>query len=552
MRAKHAKRGVLFLPRLSRDQVDLAIAQLSSTLEISTEIFHGPLAKRVLDLTDLQKYRLERLRMDYLKKYPGFKWGNPRQAAVQEFWRCEQQNRDTNVRLRSFFEQGIDPLGIQPYVVRAAYLISEWLGVFRWSDLLPHGRFGPGVTSSAKGLRLHASQKYQAKPDVTPAFMRTGRWLISHLPSWADVLADVEYPTWVTPLLDVTTGNRITFVPKDSTTDRSIAVEPTVNIYFQLAMGQVLRRILKRNGVDLDDQVPNQELARLGSIDDTLSTIDLKSASNTLAYRLVMGLLPPDWFEALDRLRSQFGTLDGKTFPYQMFSSMGNGFTFELESMIFYALTLSVAQLNGYNPFWVRAYGDDIICPSGIYDEVTKVLSFCGFTVNHEKSFKQGPFRESCGKDYLRGSLVRPVYLKEVPDNPLAWIRIANNIKRLASVWGEGKSLDLRLKPAYDFAVSMIPRRFRRLSISDGYGDIALIRDFDEASPRPAPNGWEGWVTHVIATLPVKYHFSGRSLITAGVSAPGQSGNELPLRDKVEHTIGTFVVPVWRNLGPWS
>lgn len=551
MRAKHAKRRVI-LPRLSRDQVALAVARLGQLLEVPSGIFTGPLAKRVLDYSDISKYRQERLAMDYLKKYPGFTWGNPREAAVAEFWRCEEQNRESNVRLRLHFEKGYDPLGISHYIRNAACLISEWLGPFHWPDLLPHGRFGPGVTSSVKGLRLHASQKFQAKPEVTPAFARTGRWLISHLPSWADTLVGVEYPSWVTPLMDVVPGNRVTFVPKDSTTDRSIAVEPTVNIYFQLAAGHLLREVLRRHGLNLEDQTPNQEMARLGSIDDTLSTIDLKSASNTVSYRLVMGLLPPDWFEALDRLRSQFGILDGKKFPYQMFSSMGNGFTFELESMIFYALTLSVAQLNGYNPFWVRSYGDDIICPSGIYDEVVKVLSFCGFTVNPDKSYKQGPFRESCGKDYIRGSLVRPVYLKEIPDNPLAWIRIANNIKRLASVWGEGKSLDLRLKPAYDFACSMIPRQYRRLSVSDGYGDVALIRDFDDARPKRAPDGWDGWVTSVILTLPVNYKFSGRSLVTAGVSTPGRSGNNLPYRDMVEHTIGPLVVAVWRNMGAWS
>nr|QDH89838.1 MAG: RNA-dependent RNA polymerase [Leviviridae sp.] len=554
MRTKYAQGKVLNLPRLKRDEVARAVAQLAQLLEIPSGVFTGPLAKRVLDFADVKTYRMERLKQDFFKKYPGFSWGNPRETAIKEFHRCESQNEATNARLRRYSEKGIDPLGIGRYIRNAQCLISEWLGAFNWQDLISEGRFGPGVTSSVKGLRLHASQKFQAKPEVTPAFARTGRWLISHLPSWSNTLTGVEFPTWVTPLLDITPGNRVTFVPKDSTTDRSIAVEPTVNIYFQLAMGSVLREKLRTQcAIDLNSQELNQRLARLGSIDDTLSTIDLKSASNTLSYRCVMMLLPPDWFEALDRLRSQFGTLDGKKFPYQMFSSMGNGFTFELETMIFYSLCLSVAQLDGYNPFWVSAYGDDLIVPSGIYEKVVDVLSFCGFTVNLEKSYHTGPFRESCGKDYLRGSLVRPVYLREIPDNPMAWIKIANNLKRLASVWGEGKSLDLRLKPAYDFAVNMVPRFYRRFSVSDGYGDVALIRDLDDSHlVTRAPNGWEGYVTPVIMTRPKKFFFNGRSLITAGVSTPGRSGNSLPFRDAVEHTINPLVVAIWRNMGVWS
>ena len=552
MGTKSPKRQHLVQPRLSRAQVEQAVRQLGKHLQVPDGIWEGPLAKEVLDFSSVSKYRTDRLARDFLKKYPGFAWGNPREAAKAEFERCEAQNLETNVRLRAAFEKGQCPEWIMARMLRAASIISEWLGEFRWQDTLAHARFGPGVTSSAKGTRLQSAQKFDAKLEVSPAFAKTGMSLISYMPSWSCLQAGIDFPGWVTPLPTVVPGNRVTFVPKDASTDRTIAVEPNVNIFFQLGIGGVLRGILKKHGLDLDDQVPNQDLARLGSIDDSLSTIDLKSASNTLAYRLVMYLLPPSWFEALDRCRSQFGNYEGVVRPYQMFSSMGNGFTFELESMIFYALCLSVAQMNGYNPFWVRSYGDDIIVPSGLYDEVVELLAFAGFTVNHEKSYHKGPFRESCGKDYLRGRLVRPVYLKEIPDSPLAWIKITNNIKRLASVWGEGKSLDLRLKPAYDFAYSMIPRQFRRFSVPDGYGDVGILRDFDDARPSIAPNGWEGFVTNVIQANPGKYHHDGRSLITAGTHRPGQSGNRLSLRDAVELTTGTLVVASWRNLGPWE
>lgn len=551
MRKTKSSIKLLPQPRLGRAQVDLAVRKLGSLLNVPEGIWEGPIAKRVLDFSCVSTYRSDRLAMDFLKKYPGFAWGNPREAAVREFERCERQNAETNERVRHAAMTGNYPEGVEECMSHARRLIASWLGPFHWGETFEYARFGPGVTSSAKGARLHAATKFEKDLEVTPAFAKTGMWLISHAPSWSCLVAGIDYPAWVTPLPKVVPGNRVTFVPKDASTDRSIAVEPHVNIFFQLGIGGMLRKRLLRAGLDLDDQVPNQDMARLGSVDDTLATIDLKSASNTLAYRLVMELLPDDWFTAMNRVRSQFGTLDGKRFPYEMFSSMGNGFTFELESMIFYALSLSVAHVNSYNPFWVRAYGDDLVVPSGMAEDLISLLSFAGFTTNLEKSFLTGPFRESCGKDFLRGSLVRPVYLKEVPDSPIAWIKVANNIKRLASVWGEGKSLDLRLKPAYDFAVSMIPRTFRRYSVSDGYGDVALIRDLDDARPSVDPDGWEGYVTKVISAIPATYYTNSRGLVTAGVHCPGRSGNNLSLRDMVELTERPMFVPQWRNMGPW-
>jgi hypothetical protein len=550
MKPKVSK-GIVPIPRLHREAVTSAVETLSRLLEIPQGIFKGPLASGKLSYDSLPDYRWQRLQYDFLKKYPGFDWGNPREEAVKRFWLSESDCERTNARLKQT-AGGYQSLDVMPYIDRARVIISKMLGSFNWQDLLPHGRFGPGVTSSAKGVRLHASIKFGAKPEVTPAFARTGSKLIACLPSWACLIAGVDYPAWVTPLPCVVPGNRVTFVPKDAKTDRGIAVEPTVNIYFQLAMGHLLREKLRFAGLDLNTQEVNQRLAALGSIDDSLSTIDLERASDTLSWRTVFALFPDDWFEALDRLRSQFGELDGKKFPYHKFSSMGNGFTFELESMIFYALCLSVAQLNGYNPFWVQAYGDDLVVPSGIYEEVVKLLNFMGFTVNLDKSYHTGPFRESCGKDYLRGSLVRPAYLKEIPDNPIAWIKIANNLKRLAAVWNEGSGLDKRLLPAYQHAVSVIPRAFRRLSVSDGYGDVALLRDIDEARPTRAANGWDGWMTRVFLPRPVRFTSMDRSLITAGVSNPGEDGNNLPLRGKVELTIGSLFVAQWRNMGTWS
>lgn len=548
------------MPRLTPTVTSQAVGYLADLLGIPQGIFSGPLAKGSLNLDSEHLYRWERLQRDFLAKYPGFTWGNPREVAVKAFFKSEEECRATNERLRNVagVEPGYlwspGPLDGDDVLKRTRILISDVLGRFDWRPILERGGFGPGVTSSAKGTRLHDSNKYSSKLEVTPSFAKMGMKLVSSLPSWACLQTGIDYPAWVTPLPVIVPGNRVTFVPKNAKTDRAIAVEPTVNIWFQLGIGRTIREKMRRAGWDLRvGQEINQSLARLGSLDDSLSTIDLERASDTISTRLVEYLLPADWFAALNSVRSQFGEFPGQGFaPYQKFSSMGNGFTFELESLIFWALSTSVAQAHGYNPFWCTSYGDDIVCPSGIYEELAGYLSLCGFTVNLEKSYARGPFRESCGKDFLRGRLVRPVYLKEVPDNPLSWIKIANGLKRLAHTWAEYDGLDSRLRKAYEFAVSMIPRQYARLSVSDGYGDVALVRDIDEAKPEVAGGGWEGWLTQVILSRPKTYESTNRALVTASLSKLGQTGNSLPLRDEVEHTIGPLYVAVWRNMGPWS
>lgn len=208
-----------------------------------------------------------------------------------------------------------------------------------------------------------------------------------------------------------TTYNLISFVPKNAKTHRSIAIEPLLNSYVQKGIDTELRIKLKAKGIDLSDQSRNQRLAQIGSSDGSLCTVDLSSASDSVAIALVKLLLPPAWFAFLDQCRSPAYKLDGQISRYHKFVSMGNGFCFPLESLIFAALTRSVIHFHGSTCRTMGIYGDDIIAPNEVFDDLRKVLAFCGFSFNEEKSFNAGPFRESCGADWYEGRDVRPVYL---------------------------------------------------------------------------------------------------------------------------------------------
>jgi len=256
--------------------------------------------------------------------------------------------------------------------------------------------------------------------------------------------------------------NKLAFVPKTAKTHRSIAVEPLLNSFVQNGIDKTIRVKLLKVGIDLRYQSPNQEMARLGSIEaeNPYCTIDLSSASDTIATELVSELLPPEWFDLLDQTRSHYYK-DGATIrKYEKFVSMGNGFCFPLQTLIFAAVCHACSRNRGItNDF--RVYGDDIIVRQEIAEEVVAKLRDLGFLPNPRKTFLKGVFRESCGTDWHTGVNVRPIFI----DKPLdSWGRIYGlhnqSLRRETYVreyW----------RPIRDLLFKLVPRIVRLVSYHD-------------------------------------------------------------------------------------
>jgi hypothetical protein len=211
-------------------------------------------------------------------------------------------------------------------------------------------------------------------------------------------------------------GNRVTTVPKKWDKDRTIGIEPSINVFLQKGLGDVIAKRLRRYGVMLDDQRRNQEAARLGSlIWYWLVTLDLRAASDSLPRAGVSFLLPGDWVALMDSLRSPMFRVSKSSEwrEYEKYSSMGNGFTFPLESLIFYAIARSACAYAGASTRYLCVFGDDLVVPTEAALLTIEALGFLGFKVNGDKSHYLGPFRESCGSDYVNGVDVRPVYISE-------------------------------------------------------------------------------------------------------------------------------------------
>ena len=437
--------------------------------------------KRVnpLDYNDELSFRLDYQAVNFLAKAPLKVSGvDPQAKAVQSFLESEDSCKQTNHRIRVYRDSPhtAGPL-IHSVLHGAARLISETLGLIDWDEWVSRCRFGPGADSSTTENRTSAYDKLLTKPGATRDAIPLACMLVNEVHGLQCAFGRDPYFGPQKKIsegdFEHVRGNRITFVPKSAVTHRTIAIEPHLNIYMQLGVGGILRRKLRRRGLDLDSQEGNQFLARRGSIDGKLCTIDLSAASDTLSRELVRELLPPSWYDLLDVIRSKVGLLRGEgstttVIKYEKFSSMGNGFTFELETLIFWALARSVLEVLGIpvhdedGQLSLRVYGDDIVCPTAAYSTLVEVLAWCGFSTNDRKSYFSGYFRESCGKDYYAGALVRPFFQKELPSDVQALFRMANGIRRAASRSCAHYGCDDRFELAWRHTVRRLPKPFRR------------------------------------------------------------------------------------------
>lgn len=334
---------------------------------------------------------------------------SPEQTARRTWLDAESLCRDTTLAL-------CEPLTpeITSVLQKARHYIWTVLGDEPPMDQVYEAcSFSSGASVGVHGDLTHIARKVASEvwtvtlgalPYALSA-LRRSRWVreqdgFDQLPP-ALPLADVERKIRVVP------GNKLTFVPKTMATHRAIAVEPLLNSYVQSGVDAVMRRrLVERCGNDLRDQSLNQKLAREGSVTGSLATIDLSSASDTLSCGLIKRLLPYGWWRLLSAIRSpkSLDVESGAWVDLWKFSSMGNNFTFPLQTLVFLALSKALGSERA------RVYGDDIIVEAELAPSLCDYLGRFGMLVNWNKSFYEGPFRESCGSDWWHGSSVRAIY----------------------------------------------------------------------------------------------------------------------------------------------
>jgi hypothetical protein len=342
-------------------------------------------------------------------------------AAIEGYIQCEQSVKDA--------DGARSPQETEDFS-RISRLL--WADLFATVDnavanyeILP--KHGPGATAD----RLKGNQKFnqtewtERLEGVFPA----GKFL---LPNWSH-LSNLDHLNWLEPGKERPV--RVITVPKTLKTPRIIAIEPTAMQYAQQGLLEAFEKAIDASDtashfIRWKSNVPNQELARLGSLYGDLATLDLSEASDRVSNQLVRLMLAnhPHLGEAVDACRSRKAEVplhDGKKIiRLAKFASMGSALCFPMESLVFMTVIFlgiedvlsrpltrdDVKSFRGQ----VRVYGDDIIVPVRFVRSVVSRLETFGFRVNASKSFWSGYFRESCGKDYYQGHDVSVVRVRQL------------------------------------------------------------------------------------------------------------------------------------------
>jgi hypothetical protein len=392
-------------------------------------------------------------RAESLSKYPHVIRGVDREArAIKAFYDSEQRCKTANQRL-AFLPN--DYCTTSKIVHRARRELKWLLSGITPEEVMQRAHWGPGASTSLSRSRSSPQNKWEFGAHCTESLM-----------PWVNTLSKWSGRSFkVTPVL----GNLVTTVPKNAKTNRIIAIEPDWNCFIQLGLGAAIRSRLQRVGLLLDTaQAENRSLALQGSETGEYATIDLKAASDTVSLGLCDLLLPPapDLLKGIIAVtRSPKGLVGDDVVEYEKVSSMGNGYTFELETALFYALARACSP-SGV----VRVYGDDVIMPSARAPLFIEILRDLGMEVNLKKTFYTGDFRESCGGHYFRGNDVTPPYFREAVCDVPSYIRAYN---KLVTAFGRCETSE--------FIRSKIPRY---LWGPASRGDTVLRSAWDETSPQ--------------------------------------------------------------------
>lgn len=454
----------------------------------------------------------------FLKKYPG-KGADLRLAAVDKFLKlersCQLFNSENYRALLAINAQHPDYLGI---VEEMRDDIRRLIGdVPNVDSVYYNAKHGPGVslgdlykngksTEFFKWASLPYSVTERALPYVKTAIWRDPRWVSALLQWYREVSnnlnQNIDWDDFYSTIFKVVNVSKIATVPKSAETDRTIAIEPVLNVFLQLGVDGVIRKRLRsRWNYDLNDQSVNQEMSWAASVENDFVTLDLAGASDTVTTKICELLLPDSWYDLLMDLRTPQGDCFGDVITFEKISSMGNGYTFALESLIFgAAVRCAIRRTRSTRKSAV--YGDDLIYPKTAHSYLLTLLTYMGFKVNEDKSFVDGPFRESCGRDSFLGYDVRPLFLKEQLQDVRQLFYLHNSLwmleKRLDWTW------NVEFRRTKDLILKYIPKAIK----DEFYGPESQSLDTHLFSRRVCfyRDKHDDWVYRKITATPMVFN----------------------------------------------
>lgn len=351
-----------------------------------------------------------------LKKY------EPNGVTLLAKERATNQFLDMNLRCASWAPP-TDPLALEVLNTMAMIANAE-LPELSWGSLFRQGRHGPGASVASHECNSHLEKFFLNKLTAySPGILKVYQYFVRQFPMFANAELARQQRFKDRRHSEVVGGSTLSIAPKDAEIGRVIFSEASINMFFQLGYAEHLNEMLANHYGYCSASQPdrNRGLAYKGSIDGTIATIDLKSSSDTVTYDLCAYVMRSDHLALMDDIRPESVKVNGVWVKLHMMSTMGNGFTFPLQTYIFSLCIKALCKV--LNVKWERyditgthfgVFGDDIIVPTEIAEQLLSVLIALGFIPNVNKSYTTGPFRESCGADYLHGDCVRGVYIRRL------------------------------------------------------------------------------------------------------------------------------------------
>lgn len=355
-----------------------------------------------------------------------------------------------------------------------------------YKRIFQQGDFGNGASIGVHGQATHILRKLSSEQawSVGPGAVNHGFGvLLNNIHYLETVLEHKEGIFCVDPVrafeayidrITIVDYNILSFVDKTAETKRSIAVEPTISGLVQKGIDQELRGKLLAVNIDLSDQSRNQEFARQGSLDDSedgFVTVDIRNASNSVASAPISYVFPHQWTDLLKRTRSPNYKYNNEVRKYEMLCSMGNGFCFPIETLLFCAICVACGCGEPGVDFTV--YGDDIIIRKKHAPKVLSLLKHYGFSPNYDKTFLKGPFRESCGSDWYQGEDIRPCTLDYKLDS-------VQNVFKFLNLTQRNERTKAFFAPVRSRITAIVPSDFRFFRPLTGDVDSAITSVGDE------------------------------------------------------------------------
>lgn len=262
----------------------------------------------------------------------------------------------------------------------------------------------------------NVSFKRAAKQHIGALTRKERRSLYQRFKHTADVGFHIFRHLLIDRVLTIVDGARASSVPKSNDKRRFINIEAMFAVILQRCVAHevlvhlaMINNDLANTGVKFPEditgvfkhEVSAQKFHGMLIADNRFSTIDFSNASDSVTLAAVGSMFPKHVSDILFRLRSHYVVIDGEFHAPHKLSSMGNGFTFEIMTLLLYAIGRSMTHE-------VRVYGDDVIIPNEFANRFLGACELIEFRINKAKSFINSFFRESCGyfysdhiKDYI-------------------------------------------------------------------------------------------------------------------------------------------------------